>query len=297
MHEPILALSGSRGPGGRVVGGPCEHDPMLPPDNHVHSEWSWDTHGASMGDTCARAVEVGLPAVAFTEHVDFRRWGPADGRPGLEVSPGYRTGVGRFDVTGYLAAVEECRQRFPGLRVVAGIEAGEPHLFAGSLAAVLAAGRFERVLGSLHAVVDDGVLVDADSLWHTDPAEVMDRYLDELVTLVETSPAFEVLAHADFPRRNWPEHRRFEETDFEGRYRAVFRALAGTGRVLELNTRSPLWSATLVGWWRDEGGRALSFGSDAHRPGRVGARFASAVDVAVAAGFGPGRDVYDFWRL
>ena len=270
---------------------------MLPPDNHVHSEWSWDTHSASMRDTCARAVEIGLPAVAFTEHVDFRRWGPEDGRDGLEVDRGYRTGVSTFDVEGYLASVEECRDRFPDLRVVAGIEAGEPHLFAGSLAAVLAAGPFERVLGSLHAVVDDGVLVGADSLWHADPVDVMHRYLAELVTLVETSSVFEVLAHADFPRRNWPHHLRFEEKVFEDGYREVFRALAGSGRVLELNTRSPLWSATLLGWWRDEGGRALSFGSDAHQPQRVGARFVSATDVAASAGFGPGRDAYDFWRV
>ena len=86
---------------------------------------------------------------------------------------------------------------------------------------------------------------------------------------METSSVFEVLAHADFPRRNWPHHLRFEEKVFEDGYREVFRALAGSGRVLELNTRSPLWSATLLGWWRDEGGRALSFGSDAHQPQRV----------------------------
>ncbi|MGA8210622.1 MAG: PHP domain-containing protein, partial [Nocardioidaceae bacterium] len=126
---------------------------MLPPDNHVHSEWSWDTHATSMRETCRRAVELGLPAVAFTEHVDFRRWEAGDGRPDVEVSRQYRSGVVGFDVAGYLGSVEECRDRFPGLRVVSGVEAGEPHLFAGSLARVLAAGRFERVLGSLHAVV------------------------------------------------------------------------------------------------------------------------------------------------
>lgn len=270
---------------------------MLPPDNHVHSEWSWDTHATSMWAACVRAVEIGLPAVAFTEHVDFRRWGPDDGRGDLQVSRGYRTGVTTFDVEGYLASVEECRARFPALRVVAGIEAGEPHLFAGSLARVLAAGPFERVLGSLHAVVDDGVLVGVDSLWDADPVEVMHRYLTELVTLVETSSTFEVLAHADFPRRNWSHHRPFEESAFEEEYRAVFRALASSQRVLELNTRSPPWSAKVLGWWLDEGGRTLSFGSDAHRPQRVGARFVSATDVAASAGFGPGRDVFDFWRV
>jgi histidinol-phosphatase (PHP family) len=249
-----------------------------------------------MREACRRAVEIGLPAVAFTEHVDFRRWGPADGRPDLEVSTWYRSNLEPLDVEGYLACVEECRERFPDVRVVSGIEAGEPHLFAGSLDDVLRRGSFERVLGSLHAVVDDGLLVGADSLWRVDPDDLMRRYLAELLTLVETSSVFEVLAHADFPRRNWPRDRRFEEAAFEQEYRAVFRALAADDRVLELNTRSPLWSAALVGWWRDEGGRALSFGSDAHLPQRVGARFVTAMDVAEAAGFGPGRDACDFWR-
>ena len=269
---------------------------VLPADNHVHSEWSWDTHSASMRESCARAVELGVPAVAFTEHVDFRRWGDADGRPGVQVSPGYRAALAPLDVEGYFASVEECRAKFPDLRVVAGVEAGEPHLFPGSLEDVLRRGAFERVLGSLHAVVEDGLLVGADSLWRVDPDNLMRRYLAELLNLVETSSAFEVLAHADFPRRNWPAHRPFDEGAFEAEYRAVFRALAVDGRVLELNTRSPMWSETLVGWWREEGGRALSFGSDAHTPHRVGARFVTAVDVAGAAGFGPGRDAYDFWR-
>jgi histidinol-phosphatase (PHP family) len=49
---------------------------MLPPDNHVHSEFSWDTGPrASLLRACERAVEIGLPAIAFTEHLDFT--GPA----------------------------------------------------------------------------------------------------------------------------------------------------------------------------------------------------------------------------
>src|SRR5690349_5282895 len=47
---------------------------MLPPDGHVHTEWSWDTADGSMEQSCARAVELGLPSIAFTEHADFTRW-------------------------------------------------------------------------------------------------------------------------------------------------------------------------------------------------------------------------------
>ena len=47
----------------------------------------------------------------------------------------------------------------------------------------------------------------------------------------------------------------------------------------------------------DRGGdKAVSFGSDAHLPWRVGALFDEAVAVVEAAGFRPGRDRFDFWR-
>jgi len=56
-------------------------------------------------------------------------------------------------------------------------------------------------------------------------------------------------------------------------------------------------SAELLRWWREAGGTAVSFGSDAHQPWRVGDRFKLAVDVVEAAGFRAGRDRFDFWRL
>ncbi len=48
----------------------------LPADAHVHSEWSWDyasdpASRGSMDRICERAVRIGLPAVVFTEHLDF----------------------------------------------------------------------------------------------------------------------------------------------------------------------------------------------------------------------------------
>ena len=46
----------------------------LPADLYVHSEWSWDTSVGDMEQSCARAVEPGLPAVTFTEHLDHTVW-------------------------------------------------------------------------------------------------------------------------------------------------------------------------------------------------------------------------------
>jgi histidinol-phosphatase (PHP family) len=83
---------------------------------------------------------------------------------------------------------------------------------------------------------------------------------------------------------------------FEEEYRAVVRALASTGRALEVNTTSPLASVDQVRWFHEEGGEAISFGSDSHQPGAVAQQFDLAVDVVEAAGFRAGRDRFDFWR-
>lgn len=273
---------------------------MLPTDNHVHSRWSWDTAGSSsMELACARAVELGIPGLAFTEHVDFTAWhsGDAGSRCGHTVGP--RPHVQPFDVEGYSADLARCREAFPQLHILSGIEAGEPHLFSSGVAAVLASGDFDRVLGSLHAIECEGELqfVDHALFARLDAGALMCRYFEELLVLVESSAVFGVLAHCDYPRRYWPASSGgYHEDEFEERYRAVFRALAASGRALEMNTRSPLASVDLVSWWWQSGGDAVSFGSDAHAPYSVGNHFAVAVDIVEAAGFRPGRDRFDFWR-
>lgn len=171
----------------------------LPGDGHVHSEWSWDTRVGDMAGSCARAVELGLPSIAFTEHLDHTVW--------------------RITRTGP--------------------DAAEPLL---SLAGV-----------------------------------------------------FQVLAHIDYPVRSWPAAAGpFDPAAFEDEYRHALRATAASGRALEVNTRLPLAPAVLR-WWHEEGGDAVTFGSDAHHPAAVGHGLADAARMAEAHGFRPGRDPHDLW--
>jgi histidinol-phosphatase (PHP family) len=273
---------------------------VLPADNHVHSEWSWDApREASMALSCEQALAAGVGCVAFTDHLDFTTWVDGDRIGAEELDPRPYTRMRQLDAAGYLAAVAECRERYPELRILSGVEIGEAHMFAVSAAAVVTGSGFDRILGSLHAVPDGGRLTAADELFGRMPApEVMRRYFGELIRLIEGSDLFQVLAHLDFPRRMWPRAAGpYDEQAFEAEYRAVLRALAASDRVLEVNTKSPLASAGLLRWWREAGGRAVSFGSDAHQPWRVGDKFKLAVDVAESAGFRPGRDRFDFWRV
>ncbi|MFI5841576.1 PHP domain-containing protein [Catenuloplanes sp. NPDC051500] len=258
---------------------------VIPADSHVHSEFSWDARrngGASMELTCARAVEIGLPALAFTEHLDHTAWLDFTAPP--------------LDVDGYLESVDRCRDLFPGLRILTGLELGEPHWHAEPVAKILAGGRFERVLGSLHSLpVPDGI-AEAGSAYLLRPAaDVVRDYLTELPRLILGSDAFEALTHIDYPARRWPvDQGPFDPYAFEDEFRVALRTLAGSGRALEINTRLPL-DPVIVGWWHQEGGDAVTFGSDAHRPEDLARGFPDAAAMAEAHGFRPGPRPFDWW--
>ena len=281
---------------------------MLPPDYHAHTEWSWDADAGSMEASCARAVELGLPSIAFTEHLDPTRWVlPAEPKAGPPLVNG---GVGDdglldappLDVDGYLECLQRCRERFPGLRILSGVEFGEPHWHAAELEALAASGAFERVLGSLHSLDLPGGPRLFDPLYREEgpgrlePDELLGAYWVETLRMVESALPFEVLAHIDYPMRRRPATAKpFEPAEWEDELRAVLAALARSGRVLEVNTVLPLRSE-VVGWWRESGGEAVSFGSDAHVPRGVAHDFEEAAAMVEAHGFTPGSDPHDFWR-
>lgn len=259
-----------------------------------------------MERSCERARSMGLPSIAFTEHVDHTVWTASVGRLATVAADhpvaalagvDGRVAPPAFDVSGYLVAVERCRERFPELRVLSGLELGEPHWHRESVGRTLAVGEFDRVLGSLHCLPDGDRFQEPDDLnEHRDPDEVVRTYLLEVADMVDTCETFTVLAHIDYPVRCWPVHLGpFDPTAFEEEFRHALQATARSGKALEINTVVPLHEAVL-GWWYDEGGEAVAFGSDAHEPARVARGFADAAAMAELCGFAPTRDPLALWH-
>lgn len=274
----------------------------LPCDSHVHSEWSWDTGGptsaaaGTIARTCARAVEIGLPALVFTDHLDARSWrvGALDEDRHCALVHDGRLTPPPFDAAGYLESVDECRRRFPDLRILTGVELGQPHLVTTEVAATVDLHGLDRVIGSLHTlpVGDDRAEPSAlYELW--EPETVVQRYLEEIVVMVAGDEPYEVVTHLDYAVRTWPRDAPFDVRAFEELFRAAMHAIADSGRALEMS--AALLQPWMPQWWAEEGGRAVSFASDAHVPSSLGVRFAEAVAMVEAAGFRPGRRVEDLW--
>ena len=245
-----------------------------------------------MEATCRKALEYGVPGIAFTDHADF-----------VAIHEGQR----ELDVAGYLDCIERCRSLFGDLRILSGVELGEPHLFPEKTAAVLAAGRLDRVLGSVHCIQVDGRPRDLSERGLMTPEAAPGHfraYLAEVLALAQSGQPFEVLAHLDYPRRYWPHDLlALDETNFEEEYRAVLREAAQRETVLEVNTtrgaegpRGLCPGPKVIGWWRELGGDRVSFGSDSHEPSRIAAGFATAAAMVEAAGFRPAADPTGHWR-
>ena len=203
-----------------------------------------------------------------------------------------------FDLDGYRDCLQACRERHPGLRILSGVELGEPHWHAAYAERLLARGGFERILASVHSTTaaDGSGFAEISGRYRDQsPDQVVRLYLAETARLIEGFDGFEILAHIDYPVRYWPaDAKRYDPSDFEEEYRHVLSRLAAVGKVLEVNTRVPLHRQVLA-WWREEGGQAITFASDAHEPGALARGFHEAVRTARAAGFRPSHDPYAFW--
>jgi histidinol-phosphatase (PHP family) len=255
-----------------------------------------------MRDACARAAELGLPGITFTDHADFTPLVvSADAAAYIEAVGGTVTGdryePPPLDIARYLDSVDRCRQEFPGLRIRAGVELGNPHLHP-QAAAALAGHGFRLIVGSVHVLHRAGGFAEVSDRYADRPdAEVVREYLAQVTTMIETSGSFAVLAHINYAARYWPGRKGpYRSADFEAEYRTALRALAGTGRALEINTSGwlPL-DPGLLAWWRAEGGEAVTFGSDAHDPLSIGREFARAAAMAEAGGFAPDSDQSGMW--
>ena len=241
-----------------------------------------------MERSCQLAIELGLPGIAFTEHAEWTN---------------VHEGQHSVDVAGYLDAVDRCRSKFRGLRILSGVELGEPHWYPRETAEVLAAGPLDQVLGSIHCIRFGGDLLDASQFRDhagLDFQAAVREYFRETLAMVNSGQTFETLAHLDYPKRYWRDGEKpYREQDYEAEIRGILVAAAGTGRVLEVNTtrgHTLCPDISVVRWWREVGGQAVQYASDAHNPDKVAAGFKVATQMVEAAGFKPAKDPMALWR-
>ena len=151
----------------------------------------------------------------------------------------------------------------------AGIEFGEPHLYADKLKQ-LSGYPYDFIIGSIHWIGDMFPCQRVREQYSA--KEFYTLYWEEVLKTVEQG-GFDALGHIDFPKRYYG-----EIYYSEAKLKEIFKILLDKDMVIEINTSSlrkghseTMPGRELLEIYRDCGGRYVTVGSDAHEVRDIGA--------------------------
>ncbi|MEW5817822.1 MAG: histidinol-phosphatase HisJ family protein [Spirochaetota bacterium] len=244
-------------------------------DYHIHTAVSIDAYSSVEG-CCRRAIELGLQAIAFTNHVMLR-------------DPDYL--MTENALLDHWACIQVCQRQYPELTIRLGIEIDYYEDLEKEIQELifryedLIARRFDYVLGSVHTV--DEIKINSERwaylLFENNKAGyVFHKYFTSMSQAVR-SGLFDVMAHLDRIKKNMG--RLFRPVPFE-KYRdsaeALVNALLESGVGMEINTKGlqhpvgemypseQLLSLYLAEAERRRVNPIITMGSDAHKEEEVG---------------------------
>ncbi|HEX9046380.1 MAG TPA: histidinol-phosphatase HisJ family protein [Verrucomicrobiae bacterium] len=248
----------------------------LPADYHMHTPLCRHAVGEPV-DYARRAVELGLPEIGFTDHSpmprdDFDDWRMFDRQ-----------------LDDYVAKVRLAQKTFPQLTIRLGLEVDYLPGQEDWIRQLATRHPWDYFIGSVHYVSDSWDIDNPAKLseWKKrDTFEVWSAYFAWL-TLAAESKLFEIIGHADLPKKFGFK----PQQDCRPLYEKFLDAVDRAGCAMELNTaglrkdcQEIYPCADLLQMARQKN-IPITFGSDAHAPGEVGMDFARAQALARSVGY------------
>jgi histidinol-phosphatase (PHP family) len=242
---------------------------MIIADYHLHSDFSSDSN-TPMEHMIERALELGLKALCFTDHMDYDY-------------PQVSSYNFEFDPDAYVKKLEELRKRYgKRIEILTGIELGlQPHL-SERLSSLVKSYPFDFIIGSSH-VVD-----------HTDPYypeywenrtkdEGIRRYFESMIENCKAFHDFNVYGHLDYIIRYVPERflvngntgskADYSYSDYADLLDELLKLIISYGKGIEVNTAGlkyglgyPHPKIEVIKRYKELGGEIITIGSDAHKP-------------------------------
>jgi histidinol-phosphatase (PHP family) len=224
-----------------------------------------------------RALQVGLSEIGFTDHSPMRRDDFDDWRM-------------RFDqLDEYVENVERAKHDHSTLTIKLALEVDYVPGHEDWIRELAARHPWDYLIGSVHYVSDSWSIDSPYKLseWkNRDAWEVWSVYFDRL-TLAAESGLFEIIGHADLPKK----FRIYPERNCTPLFDGFLRAAQHSGAAVELNTAGlrkdcrEIYPSRSLLQLAHAAGIPITFGSDAHAPEEVGLNFAEAMELARGGGY------------
>lgn len=248
----------------------------LPADYHLHTPLCRHAEGEPV-EYAARAGELGLEEIGFSDHSPMPRDDFDDWR------------MRRDQLDEYVAQVARARREHPQLRIKLALEVDYLPGQEGWIRDLATRHPWDYLIGSVHYVSDSWDIDNPQKLsrWRQrDPWEVWCAYCERL-TLAAASGLFDVIGHADLAKK----FAIYPSQDTSPLFRRFLTAAREAGVAIELNTAGlrkecrEIYPSRAILETAFALGVPITFGSDAHAPGEVGADFDRAVALARSVGY------------
>ncbi len=223
---------------------------------HVHTSSSPDAEIPAV-ELCRIALEVGVETIGFVAHVDLH---PSDHC------------CNGFSESDYLAELDLAESS--GVRVLRGLEVGEPHRYMEEAELLFTRSRYDFITGALHWLGDRHILKGAP-FFRGDALEIVKEYYRETLVIVQNSP-INILAHMGILRRGMAQAGLTVDLNetvlFPSLIGEILETMIRRGIALEVNTaglrrpeRTTYPIADVLRMYSELGGERITLGSDTHR--------------------------------
>jgi len=249
-------------------------------DTHTHSDCSFDGENTPR-EMADKAVELGLLALTFTDHVDVNDYYGSMYRESELMPMG-------------AAAIPPLKDEYSDrLKIGFGAELGQFMHDRALAEKLIAEFGFDFVIGSTHNVRahEDFYYL---SFRGNNPGELLRLYFEETLEMTRNAD-IDVIGHLTYPLRyiTGRDGIEIDMREYTEIIQEICKSAAERGIGLEINTgglRSPVYGKADPGleyaaMFRAAGGEIITIGSDAHRTGDLAAGFEDGAEIAKAAGF------------
>lgn len=243
----------------------------------MHTSYSDDCQ-APMEQMISKAIAQGFEEIALTDHVDF---------------------VGAYscmiNYNEYIQQLSTLKEKYSGkIRITLGVEIGFAQELPKVAEDLASKYPFEFVIASTHALLGRDMSGEREELFFSrTKREAYELYFQHMLEGVRSMQSFSVVGHLDAVERyGYYNDNRAYYHEYSELIDALLREIILMGKGIELNTSGfryglghPHPHIDILRRYKELGGEIITLGSDAHRPGDIGANFYEAEEILKEAGF------------
>ena len=252
-------------------------------DSHIHSEFSFDGN-VPVEEMIKQGIEKGISVITITDHCDVVGIGDKNNEFGVVLEEVIPKSV---------AETKRAAQLYKNkIKVLTGIELGEPTHFPQKTEFALGLAEFDFILASTHEVRNrkDFYFLEYNE---GNIDILLTEYFNEQLEVVKWN-GFDSLAHFDYPARYIAERTdlKIDYTKHNNIIDEILKILVKNNKALEINTSTiskplarPMADRDILNRYKEFGGCLITLGSDAHKKEELGRDLDKGIELLKSLGF------------